>query len=189
MRKLISIGLIVAILAIMIVSALAGGMPSDPITPPPPPSYYTTAYFNHYQSGVSIDGWVRAYETPDRKVKVYFHARSLYSNHYIMHLQLVVALWSEGKPVLYRTYDLQDIAFDDEYWDVTIYVKEDGITASPDWGFAYVKVTGVGITEYLKPHAIKFINGAAPEIYPQTLRCVGLWDMLHRFQQMPTYYG
>jgi hypothetical protein len=195
-KKLISIGLILVALAFILVPAVTGGMPTDPITPPPPPMY-STEYFTHPESGAGIGGWVKAIEGDTRELKLIIWANSAYEDWGINHLELVVALWSQDNPVLCRTYTHQEIIdFDVGYWTYTLTVKEDGMIDSPKYGVAclYANADGYNpqgghFNPYIKTYAIKFINGAAPEIYPYPWRIPGRWTMYQDFQNFPDYYG
>jgi hypothetical protein len=196
-KKLISIGLIVAILATILVTALTSGMPSDPWYPPPPPPMYSTEYFYHTGSTASIGAWVKATEGDNRELKWSVWANCAHEDWGINNLELVVALWSEGNPVLCRTYHHQEV-IDSEvgYWTYTLSVKEDGMIDPPDYGLACLHASadnynpwGYYFIPCVKTYAIKFINGAAPEIYEYPGRIPGRWSMYQTFQNFPSYYG
>ena len=190
MKKLISIGLILVALAFIVIPAVTAGMPTDPIPPPPPPMY-STEYFYHTESGASIGGWVKAIEADNnRELKLIVWANAANNYYCINDLQLVVALWSEGNPVLYRTYHHQeDINFDVGYWTYTISVKEDGMIDSPDYGLAYVWSNGDHIQGYWKMYAVHFIDGTAPEIDALWGKIDGLWSMYQTLEFLPDIYG
>jgi hypothetical protein len=189
-RKLISIGLIIVALAATLVPAVTGGMiiggggggGSQP---------YTVKNFYHTESGASIGGWVKAIEADNnRELKLIVWANAANNYYCINDLQLVVALWSEGNPVLYRTYHHQeDINYDVGYWDYTLSVKEDGMIDSPEYGLAYVWSNGDHIQGYWKMYAVHFIDGAAPEIDELPGVIWGTWSMYQTLETLPSIYG
>lgn len=189
-RKLISIGLIVAALAVMLVPALTGGY-IIPGGGGGGSQSYSTEYFYHTESGASIGGWVKAIEADNnRELKLIIWANAANNYYCINDLQIVVALWSEDNPVLYRTYHHQeDINYDVGYWTYTLSVKEDGMIDSPEYGLAYVWANGDHIQGYWKMYAIHFIDGAAPEIDPLGGKINGLWSMYQTLEFLPDMYG
>lgn len=165
MRKLISIGIIIVVLATMLAVVPTGAR----IIVPPSPSRVFSEMSVDYYAGVQIYGGVIAYETPYREVKLSILVEPRDWNHYVNHVELIVAMWYGTNPnnVLYKTYGSQQSITPNVGPQLfTLSVKEeDHATTHPNWGLAYLRVAGVGISPSYKVYSIRFIAGAAPEIY------------------------
>ena len=183
MRKLISIGIIIVVLATMLAVVPTGAR----IIVPPSPSRLFSEMSVDYYAGVQIYGGVIAYETPYREVKLSILVEPRDWSHYVNHVELIVAMWYGTDPnnVVYKTYASQQAITPDVGPQIfTLSVKEeDGATTHPNWGFAYLRVAGWGISQSFKVYSIRFINSSTPPVINEmpALRILTLEDMYKIF--------
>jgi hypothetical protein len=156
-RRLIYIGVIVAILAIMIVPPLGDSRVGST-------EICKTKTFSYYHSGLYVYGRATAWEEPYRKVQIYF---SVWSSSGMYRIYPAAELYSEPYPdpyepnsnVLCKYYFEEDVPPGSVYYNFTLREDEDSPAV---FGRA---LFGVEAAEpYGKVLDIYFITGVAPTI-------------------------